>query len=418
MGGGDLKAMAVAAPAESQQLPIRSGGGRVGRHRPRPRRTAGRRPQDESVSTLDDQSLEDLLAMMAGAADSAEVQVQGCDVLRRKAAGVEGQSEVGSLGGIEAAMKAMQHPAAQVMGMSALEKITTCHAKNTAALVEKEGIQAVLQAMTASLQEVSLQEAGCKVLCNATTCNAEFQTQIIKCGAVKVVLDALRTHVESPTVQELGCRALKELAAYNTESQESIYMQGGIQVVLRAMERHPTLANIQVNCCGVLRNLAACNSQQQEAIVSRGGVQLVLDAMNAHAAANVQWACCWTMFCLCVHNKEMQAEVSAYGAVRTAVNSMEMHRAEGRVQEAASWLLKELAEPTSHDKTLFSAALQAMLKAVEKHPMNQTVQKATRAALQSFSAHDTDGWVRTACLGRCGRLGRAATMRTLEAIQE
>jgi len=417
MGGQDCEVAAIApTPAEIKQLPARSGGGRVGRHRPRPRRTAGRRPQDESLSTPVDQSVEELLAMMAGAADSPEEQAKGCGALRQKAAGMDGQNEVG-VAGIEAVMKAMHHPAAVVQGMCALEKITTCHTKNTLALVEKGGIQAVLQAMTGHSQ-ATLQEVGCKIICNATTCNAECQAAVINLGAVKVVLDALRAHAPVAAIQEQGCRALKELAAYNSESQDNIYAEGGIQVVLRAMENHPQIPNIQVMGCGVLRNLAASNSMQQEAIISRGGVQLVLDAMKAHTVANVQWAGCWTLFCLCVHNKEMQAEVSAYGAVRAAVHAMEMHRAEGRIQEASSWLLKELAEPTSHDTTLFSAALQATLKAVEKHPMNHAVQKATKAALQQFAAHDTDGWVRTACLGRCGRLGRTATMRTLEAIQE
>lgn len=112
--------------------------------------------------------------------------------------------------------------------------------------------------------------------------------------------------------------------------------------------------------------------------------------------------------------------VAAYGAARVALKALEAHRAEHRVQEAGCWLLKELAEhmATAKDRATFSAAIQAALKALEKHPGNAAVQKAARGALQSLSAFDKEGWVKMACLGRCGRLGRTATMRTLEAIQE
>lgn len=90
------------------------------------------------------------------------------------------------------------------------------------------------------------------------------------------------------------------------------------------------------------------------------------------------------------------------------------------MQEAGCWLLKELAEhmASCKDRAIFSAAIQAALKAVEKYPGNQAVEKAARTALQKLSAFDKEGWVKMACLGRCGRLGRTATMRTLEAIQE
>eukprot|EP00439_Symbiodinium_sp_Y106_P084956 s419_g27.t1 len=53
----------------------------------------------------------------------------------------------------------------------------------------------------------------------------------------------------------------------------------------------------------------------------------------------------------------------------------------------------ELAEhmATAKDRATFSAAIQAALKALEKHPGNAAVQKAARGALQSLSAFDKDG---------------------------
>jgi len=119
-------------------------------------------------------------------------------------------------------------------------------------------------------------------------------------------------------------------------------------------------------------------------------------------------------------HEELKKQVEAERLELLKVRANLQVECEERVQEAGCWLLKELAEhmATAKDRATFSAAIQAALKALEKHPGNAAVQKAARGALQSLSAFDKEGWVKMACLGRCGRLGRTATMRTLEAIQE
>eukprot|EP00435_Cladocopium_sp_Y103_P048155 s305_g14.t1 len=339
--------------------------------------------------------------------------------------GVLQNVEVARLDGIATIVKAMteqhQRGELQLAGMNALEKMTSGNPIHTRSMVDSNGINAVSNAMSQDLSKADLQATGCKILCNVAKHDAYCQEMVAKSGAAQAVLDAMRAHASDSDIQELGCHALKEFAAFNAESQEDIYMRGGIQAVLRAMETFPQLPNLQVMGCGVLRNLAACNSQQQQAVVSRGGIQVVLDSMSAHKEHSLmQWAGCWTLFCLCVHNAEMRSEVYAYGAARAALKALEAHRLEARVQEAGCWLLKELAEHMAgcKDRATFSAAIQAALKAVEKYPGNQAVEKAARTALQKLSAFDKEGWVKMACLGRCGRLGRTATMRTLEAIQE
>merc|ERR1711957_50876 len=202
------------------------------------------------------------------------------------------------------------------------------------------------------------------------------------------------------------------------------------------MENHRALRSIQVYGCGVIRNMTTSNLEHQEAVVSRGGVQVILVAMQWHLdSSDVQWAGCWALCCLAARNKATRAEIAAYGAVRAALQAMERHRAEARVQEAGCWVLKELAGQPPADTTKspmpgappgappgktanLVAGAQALLKAMERHPSSVTVQSAACAALRKLVMHDAGGWIRTTCVGRCGRLGRSTTMRALSTINE
>lgn len=99
---------------------------------------------------------------------------------------------------------------------------------------------------------------------------------------------------------------------------------------------------------------------------------------------------------------------------------MAEHRQDARLQEAACWVLKELARylATAATRTTFIGAQQAIMKALEGHAASAPAQTAAEGALRVLAAHDESGWVKTATLGRVGRFGRAATNHALAAIQE
>jgi len=189
------------------------------------------------------------------------------------------------------------------------------------------------------------------------------------------------------------------------------------------MESHTSAAKLQEFACGVLRNLCACNAEYQAEVAGRNGIQLVLTSMQEHLeSASIQWAGSWALFCICVHSSELQEEVVAYGGAEAALKAMESHRAVPRLQESCCWLLKELAE--AYASTLhgrggnLSAVLQAVLRAMEKHPKEKKVQTAVHCALRKLQATDAEGWVKSSILGRCGRMGNSATMRALSVVQE
>lgn len=182
------------------------------------------------------------------------------------------------------------------------------------------------------------------------------------------------------------------------------------------------LSSIQVLGCGVLRNLTACNADFQEAVASRGGLQVVIDAMGHHAeSADVQRAGCWALFCSCVHNSELQKVVEAHGGVKACLKALQDHRDDARVQEAGCWVIKELAQTIAKNessRTTFVSSTQVVLKAMDKHRSVAAVQTAAGGSLRSLASHDTSGWVKSACLGRCGRFQQSTTKRVLEVIQE
>jgi hypothetical protein len=112
--------------------------------------------------------------------------------------------------------------------------------------------------------------------------------------------------------------------------------------------------------------------------------------------------------------------VAAHGAVRAVLKAMEQHQADATVQEAGCWVLKELAGCTANscDTATFSASIQAVLKVLDKFPTAKAVQTAAKGALRQLATHDTNGWVRSICVGRSGRLCRSTAMHALATINE
>jgi hypothetical protein len=430
----------VAARQQSVCRPA-AGGRRLAR---RPHRVEGRSaaPASPAVERTHER-IGDVLQAMAADVASVSLQVQGCRTLQQLALRSScDRDEIASRGGVAAVLKATEASPAfkevQCAGVCALDKITACHQEATLSFMALGGVQVVVRSMSEHPSSSSLQEAGCRVLRNAAALSAECHAKVAALGGVRAVLGAMKAHPEAAPVQEAGCRALKELAAHCAVSKEGISCYGGIQVVLRAMETHRTLPSIQVYGCGVLRNMTASNAEHQESVVSRGGVPVVLEGMCKHPdSADVQWAGCWAIFCFAAGNAEMRAEVAAYGAVRTVLKAMDRHREEARVQEAGCWVLKELADQPApglaaaespcgapppglgQDRVaILAAGVQVVLKAMERHPSSAAVQAAAAGALRRLAANDAGAFVRTTCMGRCGRLGRSATMRALTSIKE
>jgi len=413
---------ALAKPHPAADAHRRAAGGRrgrlVGQQRQRVRRPDA---QDGQVQTR--LPIEGVLKTMSGSVGLQRVQEKGCKALFEMVNNSEIQAKVGFLGGIEAVVRAMETHGKVidllVMGTRALNKICERHKSNTERLVSLGGIRVIAEAMKRHRQCQNLNEAGCRAMKNGAACNSECQLKVSSAGGIDAVLGAMTAHTESTAVQQAGCQALKELAVHNGHIQEQIASNGGIQVVLRAMEMHGQLVSIQVCGCGVLRNITACNSDHQESVVSRGGIQTVLDAMSTHMeSADVQWAGCWALFCVAVHNPVVAEEVAAYGTVQSAIQAMQHHCREPRVQEAGCWVLKELAKHVACNEMQLVAALQAVTKAMEKNPTCLAVQTAVNSALKKFAVHDQKGWVKTMCLGRCGRFGVSMTKEMLSSIKE
>lgn len=309
---------------------------------------------------------------------------------------------------------------AQKTAFVTLKNVTMGNAKNTSALISGEGLVILIKMMARYFNEEIIQEAGCRLLQNATMFNSECQARVAAVGGIQTILKAMGAHSSTVSVQEAGCHALKELAAYSTANQEAVMSAGGFQIVLRAMEVHSPSKIVQELGCGVLRNMTASNAQHQEEAVSRGAVPIVISAMQSHQeVSHVQSSGCWALFCLCVHNNQTREEVAAFGATRVALTAMETNRADPRVQEAGCWLVKEMVERVvDSDRSIFAACIQGVLKAMEKHADKSKVQTAARSALRQLAAHDSEGRVRAACLGRCGRMGRSVTMHALSVIPE
>lgn len=357
-------------------------------------------------------------------AESDQAQAKSHKVCTQDPVNTADLDYIASLSDVSALLTAIQsHPDSldvQTKAFTTLKSVTMGDAPNTSALISGEGLSILIKMMAKYVSEEVIQETGCRLLQNATIFNSDCQAKVAAVGGIQTILKAMGAHSSAVSVQEAGCHALKELAAYSVANQEMVLSAGGFQIVLRAMEIHSSSKSVQELGCGVLRNMTASNAQHQEEAVSRGAVPIVISAMQNHQeVSNVQSAGCWALFCLCVRNDQTREEVAAFGATRVALTAMETNRADPRVQEAGCWLVKEMVERAAEsDRSIFAACIQGVLKAMEKHSEKSKVQTAARSALRQLAAHDSEGRVRAACLGRCGRMGRSMTMHALAVIPE
>lgn len=271
--------------------------------------------------------------------------------------------------------------ALQTAGVQALEKLASGGVDKASAI--RGGIHTLVWIAEVHTNAEVLQESLCKVLRCIIICGVDSRAAVVSAGGVWVVVNAMTENLEFVAVQLAACKAMKELAARSTYIQDEICANSGVEAVLSAMERHPTISSIQEAGCGVLRNLSAGNAKHQNKIASLGGVRLVLVAMKLHSQeAPVQWAGCWALFCLTLQNVELQGNVIASGGLQHVLKAMGGNRCAPQVQEAGCWAIKVLTTADA-EPSLGLSAFGAVCLAMQDHSLDEQVQKAGRAALQS-----------------------------------
>ena len=165
-------------------------------------------------------------------------------------------------------------------------------------LLQRQGLEAVLETMRADPQVGEVQEEGCAALRNLTVSMyrpinmSHGQQSAAEAGAVEAVLDAMQAHMQVTQVQLLGFNALRcvarctQLRFGETATEAAVLkaaMEGAPQVVVEAMRAHPQVAAVQETGCMTLVHL--CSGTDSDAAMHRvtevGGRTVLFAALQA-----------------------------------------------------------------------------------------------------------------------------------------
>ena len=165
-------------------------------------------------------------------------------------------------------------------------------------LLQRQGLEAVLETMRADPQVVEVQEEGCAALRKLTVSMyrpinmSHGQQSAAEAGAVEAVLDAMQAHMQVTQVQLLGFNALRcvarctEVRFGETATEAAVLkaaMEGAPQVVVEAMRAHPQVAAVQETGCMTLVHL--CSGTDRDAAMHRvtevGGRTVLFAALQA-----------------------------------------------------------------------------------------------------------------------------------------
>jgi len=248
---------------------------------PEPSRAQQEREEEEARRAIDfrewhhaDGSLGDrihaVLAKMAAWRESAAVQEAGCLALKELAARhASARDDISTLGA-EAVLRAMELHASnaqiQTDGCGVLRNVSAGNAQHQAHIVSLGGAQRVLDAMVRHAQHVAVQWAGCWALFCLTVHNPPLRAQVASLGSMHVVLWAMDAYPTCGDVQEAGCWALKELAVIGTV--DILTWSHCVGAVSRASRDHPTDV-VKTACRVALRTLASRDRDVKTQAVSR-----------------------------------------------------------------------------------------------------------------------------------------------------
>jgi len=289
--------------------------------------------------------IESVVHVMRQNLNNAEVQRNGCWVLRNLAANnSDNQESIAEADGIHCILSAMRRHLneADLQGKGcAVLKNLSCKSDNQVRVAVAGGIDCVLNAMRQHTVDPSVQEQGCGALRNLS-CQDVNKNSIAAAKGINCILNAMRMHSNNALVQEQGCGAIMSLTCNNSDIQETLATEGGIGCILDAMRRYPNDVAVQEKGCGALMNLTCDNSANQSAIAASGGVQCILDAMKTHSSnASIQ-----EKGCKALYNVSFAAEtrsiLKANGATKVARTAKRSFPDDKKVQMASSQALKKL----------------------------------------------------------------------------
>lgn len=191
---------------------------------------------------------------------------------------------------------------------------------------------------------------------------------IIAKDGMEIILNAMTAHVDKTDVQESGCDLLWSLAFNNAPVKEIIAKYGGASVVVRGLKRHSRSAEFLKSACGAMSNM--CQSKlNQEGVSSQGGLQPLVVSIHAHQSNSKLLPFIFdALASLIVSNEENARTVSSLGLIPLVVSSLGRHKQSMEVVKSGCHTLAILSDVKGQaSKIAFAGGVPIILSLLDLH---------------------------------------------------
>ena len=269
-------------------------------------------------------------------------------------------------------------------------------------MIAKDGMDAILNAMTAHVDKVDVQEAGCDLLWSLAFNNGVAKDIIGKHGGAGVLVRALKRHSRSADFLKSACGALSNLCQTRV-NQQGVASQGGLQPLVGAIHIHQANSKLLPFLFDALASLIVSNEENARAVSSQGGVPLIIAALGRHkVVVDVVKSGCHSLAILS-DVKGQASKIAFAGGVPTILPLLDIHPSYADLHRVAAVVLLRMLQESSHvaREITCNDGVRILLKSLEKGGSQQDTVAAvthilftvTNPASPSSSSIETQLWL-------------------------
>ena len=253
------------------------------------------------------------------------------------------------------------------------------------AIVESNGIQTIVQAMTDHLSDAELQCLACRALKHLAI-NEQNELGIQQHGGIGAIFEAIQRYSSDAKLQSEAYGALSNLSL-RQDSRAILLGHKSLPACLQsAMKKYPRDANVQQKLTSVVLNLSVSSSFARS-FDKLGGIALIVAAITNHSDdIKIQQNGVGSLRNLGKAGMCHSDSFASSRAFHAIVNSMKTFSSNLKMQIYAIGCLKNAASQKENSILVYQAAgIPAILSAMRKHPYDAGVQQEGCFALMHLS---------------------------------
>jgi hypothetical protein len=192
---------------------------------------------------------------------------------------------------------------------------------------------------------------------------------LIAKDGMEIMLNAMTVHIDRTDVQEAGCDLLWSLAFNSNAVKELIAKYNGAIVLVRALKRHSRSADFLKSACGALSNICQFRPNQ-EAVATQGGLQPLVGSIHVHQTNSKLLPFIFDAIAsIIVNNEENARGVSSLGIIPIVVSSLSRHKGSKEVVKSGCHTLAILSDVKGQaSKIAFAGGVPIILSLLDLHP--------------------------------------------------